>query len=348
MFADGFMTHTIWMAIALPPNKGESMKIAGAKVLVTGGLGFIGSHLVERLAAMNPECIHVVDNDFLGQKKAHRFDSGYTIHLRNAADWPFMAELIAYKKIDLVFNLAVRPLPDSLLKPIDNFDNNVKVTECLCELLRKNYYRQLVHFSSSEVYGSYRATMDESHPLEPSTPYAASKAACDLLCLSYVRTFGCNISILRPFNNYGPRQNEGSYAGVIPETMRRLWHGRPARITGDGKQTRDFIYVKDTAEAAVRLAEADLPGRVFNVCSGREICIDELVGKIRELMEAARPKRAFRGIEMVPPRPGDVHRHIGCGFAIADELGFAPKTSLIEGLISTVQWYINEKEFERR
>lgn len=329
------------------------MKIAGANILVTGGLGFIGSHLVEKLAGMKPRSIHIVDINFFGQSEGQIHDSFYRVdgdinfYLHDVGDLEWMTKWMPLMKCDLVFNLAVRPLPDSLLKPVDNFQNNVKVVEVLCELLRKNYYKQLVHFSSSEVYGSAQTTpMDETHPFKPSTPYAASKAAGDLLCLSYVKTFGVNISILRPFNNYGPRQNEGSYAGVIPETMRRLYWGEHARVTGDGSQTRDFIYVKDTAEAACRLAEADRPGRVYNACSGKETGILHLIQEIRLLMEEEKSVSGI--IEHVPPRPGDVHRHIGSGFLIEDELGFTPKTSLKEGLISTVKWYISERTREKR
>jgi UDP-glucose 4-epimerase len=197
----------------------------------------------------------------------------------------------------------------------------------------------LIHFSSSEVYGSAQyEPMCENHPIGASTPYAAAKAACDFICMSYVKTFGCNISILRPFNNYGPRQNAGSYAGVIPLTINRLMNGENPIIYGDGLQTRDYIYVEDTVRAAILLAGSDLQGEIINVGSGHDVSIKWLVSEIMKLVGWEKT----REIEIQPARPGDVRRHIANVLKAKDLLGFQHKVGMEEGLKKTVAWYLSK------
>jgi UDP-glucose 4-epimerase len=176
--------------------------------------------------------------------------------------------------------------------------------------------------------------MDERHPSVPSTPYAASKLAGDYVVLSYRETYGVDAAILRPFNNYGPRQNAGAYAGIIPIVLSNALRGKPIQIFGDGEQTRDFIFVRDTAEAAVRFYETPATrGRVVNVASGRETTINVLVKELRNALGVEIP------VTHEPPRPGDVRRHCG-GIDLARELiGYAPQTTLQDGLKETVAWY---------
>jgi UDP-glucose 4-epimerase len=206
----------------------------------------------------------------------------------------------------------------------------------MCELIRQEYYNTLIHFSSSEVYGtSISGPMDENHPLNGTTPYAASKAACDLLILSYCRTFGIDASIIRPFNNYGPRQNEGSYAGLIPITIYRIIKNEPPMIFGDGKQTRDYLYVTDTAKAAIKIYENNKTRqKVLNIASGKEISIVYVVKKIAEYMNYDTEKILYD-----PDRPGDVRRHIANIYQAEDILGFKQTVSFEDGLKRTVGWY---------
>jgi len=197
------------------------------------------------------------------------------------------------------------------------------------------YYKTLIHFSSSEAYGSAGyVPMDEDHPCLPSTPYAASKLAGDYVVLSYRETYGIDAAILRPFNNYGPRQNAGAYAGVLPIVIGNALRGEAVHIFGDGEQTRDFIFVRDTADAAVRVfATAATRGRIVNVASGRETSINVLVHELFLALGVDVP------VIHEGPRPGDVRRHWG-GIELARELiGFEPRTSLHEGLKETVGWY---------
>jgi UDP-glucose 4-epimerase len=178
--------------------------------------------------------------------------------------------------------------------------------------------------------------MNEDHPLIPSTPYAASKVASDYIALSYLKTFGLRVMIVRPFNNYGPRQNEGSYAGIIPIVVKRVQGGEAIEIFGDGEQTRDFSFVRETANAALRLSQKDEAiGKIINLASGKEISINRLVRNMLKVM----------GVHHYPvvhtdPRPGDVRRHCG-GIKLANKLiGFKSKIPLEEGLRETIHWYL--------
>ena len=209
------------------------MGLKNKSVLVTGGAGFIGSHLVDRLVKEEPEKVIIVDNFFLGkQQNIEQVLKNETVKLyyQDAAHYEKMLNIFEVEGVDVVFNLAVVPLLTSHELPKITCEDNINITLTVLELLRKDYYDTLIHCSSSEACGSaVTVIMDENHPLNPTTPYAASKAACDLLVRSYENTFGIDMSIVRPFNNYGPRQNEGSYAGVIPITIKRVHY---AFLTG--------------------------------------------------------------------------------------------------------------------
>jgi UDP-glucose 4-epimerase len=311
------------------------MNLGNKTIMVIGGAGFIGSHLVEALIREGAGEVLALDNFFIG--KRNNLPEGVLVYQQDATDLKGLESIFKDRLIDLVFNLAVVPLPHSLEYPQQNFQINTDIVSNLCELLRRKCFRRLIHFSSSEVYGSKtrEIQMDEDHPLGPSTPYAASKASGDLLCLSYVRTFGLPISIIRPFNNYGPRQNDGTYAGVIPLTINRLLRGKRPVIFGNGKQTRDYIFVGDTVRAAILLAKKDgLNGEVFNVASGREISILELIREISLLMD-------YRPIisDHLPERPGDVRRHIANIYKAEDLLDFRPEIDLSAGLLETIAYY---------
>jgi UDP-glucose 4-epimerase len=313
--------------------------LAGKSVLVTGGAGFIGSHLVARIAEEHPARLVVVDNLFLGKQEnlaqARARFPGLKVVVQDAADFDAMAAITAAEAIDVVFNLAIVPLPASLVNPRWTVDVNVGLATVPCELLRLGYYKTLIHFSSSEAYGSAGAVpMTESHPCTPSTPYAASKLAGDHVALSYRETYGLDVAILRPFNNYGPRQNAGAYAGIIPIVVGNALRGEPIHIFGDGEQTRDFVFVRDTVEAAVRMYAAPTTrGHVVNIASGREISMNVLVAELLAALRVDVP------VVHDAPRPGDVRRHCG-GIDLARELiGYAPMTTLADGLRETVAWY---------
>jgi UDP-glucose 4-epimerase len=309
------------------------------RALVTGGAGFIGSHLVDRLLGRGAVVV-AVDNFFLGKREnleeaARAAGDRLEIVTEDAADLPAMRELIERHRIQDVYNLATKALEYSFANPPGAFRVNTDIALTLAELLRKGHYERLVHTSSSEAFGSAVVRpMPEDHPRNPTTTYAAGKAAADLLLHAYARTHDLDVRIVRPFNNYGPRQNWGSFAGVVPKTIDRLLRGEPPVVYGDGAQGRDFVYVEDVADGLIAVAECDAArGREFNLASGVET-------PIRELLEILCEHAGFRG-EWIREerRTADVDHHIGDASLLAEVTGFRPPTSLRDGLAKTYAWY---------
>lgn len=316
------------------------MKLNQKNVLVTGGAGFIGSHLVDRIARENPSKLIVVDSFFLGREEnlteARRVYPGLKLFRMDASNLAAMFHLVMTEKIEVVFNLAVVPLPTSLDFPTWTLETNIGIASTFCELARQRCIQTLVHCSSSEAYGSaIRVPMDENHPLFPSTPYAASKAACDHIVQSYRETYNIDSVIVRPFNNFGPRQNPGSYAGIIPIVINRILSGMTIEIFDDGEQTRDFIYVIDTAEAILQVyEERNTRGHIINVASGRETSMNNLVEQLKTVMDAPDHK-----VVHLAARPGDVRRHCGDVTQLRELTGFVARTISDETLAATVNWY---------
>lgn len=320
------------------------MSLHNKIVLVTGGAGFIGSHLVDSLIREEPEKIIVIDNYSLGYnnnlENALSSFQHLHIHSLDMTDTFAARELFLRCRPDIVFNLAIVPLPASLIHPEETFLINTKITSNLCEFSRAGFFDTIIHFSSSEVYGtniSNSVPMNEEHPLRGTTPYAASKIAADALVFSYYKTFGIDMSIIRPFNNYGPRQNEKSYAGVIPLTIKRILNGDAPIIHSDGFQTRDYLYVTDTANAAIEVYKKSVTrGNALNIASGEEI-------SIKMLIETIAKKMRYTGeIIYEPERPGDVRRHIANIFRAEDLIGFRPTVKFEDGIQRTIDWYMEK------
>ncbi len=316
------------------------MTLANRSILVTGGAGFIGSHLVDRLIDEGPARLVVVDNFFLGNEgnlapALARRDDLEIIRL-DASDLAAMQDVVTTHQIDTVFDLAVVPLPTSLTFPHWTMQTNIGITTTFCEITRRNLIERYVHFSSSEAYGSGRyVPMDEEHPHDALTPYAASKSAEDHIIRSYVSTFGIDATIVRPFNNYGPRQNPGSYAGIIPIIVRCVRTGQPITIFGDGEQTRDFTFVRDTAELTIDIFnDPRCRGLELNVATGVGTSINELVARILAIM--GRPDHP---VIHAAERPGDVRRHLADVSRLVSFVGHHPSVLSEEALLETVEWY---------
>jgi UDP-glucose 4-epimerase len=323
------------------------LALSGSSALVTGGAGFIGSHLVEGLLAAGASRVHVLDDLSLGSEAnladAHTHPE-VELTVGDAADTEELKRIGAREgPFDHCYNLAVIPLPHSLERPRENVDRNVAMTTAVCELGRTGAYRRLVQFSSSEVYGTaLAAPMDEQHPIHPHTPYAAAKAATDLIALSYATTFELDVVVVRPFNTYGERQNDGAYAGLIPAVVRAVLAGEPVMIHGDGEQTRDMAYVLDTVQGTLLAAvTAEVGGETFNLGASEEVSVNELV---RLLLKAlGHPEHP---VVHGPPRPGDVRRLLADTRRARERLGYTPSTPLDVGLKRTVEWYL-ERAGER-
>ena len=313
-------------------------------ILITGGAGFIGSHLVDLLILEKPANIIVVDNFFLGKMEnlaeAKKAFKNLEIIRQDATDFNRMKQIIQKQKIEVVFNLATKALEHSFVDPDDAYMVNVNLASVLLRLLHQKKYQTLVHCSSSEVYGTaQKVPINEDHPKCPETLYAAGKAAADLMVMSYYKTYGHDIAIARPFNTYGPRQNEGMYAAVIPITLRKIFSNQSPEIHGTGHQTRDFIYVEDTARGIIEIYKnKSSRGKEINIAYGKEIKIGDLVKIIIKSLD-------YKGkITRKPSRPADVMRHKAGTKLALKLLNFKPEHNFKEGIKKTIKWYVGKSK----
>jgi UDP-glucose 4-epimerase len=311
-------------------------KINGGCVLVTGGAGFIGSHLVDRLLDEGAKEVVVIDNMFLGSESnlEHALSKGVTLYKDDIEIASSVESLFTRHKIDIVFNCATKALNYSFINPKNAFDTNVKGVLNLLEAQRKGMFKTLVHFSTSEVYGTaVYEPMDEKHPIQPTTTYAAGKAAADLALQSYVKMFDLDSFIVRPFNNYGPRQNyKGYLAGIIPVTAFRILKGMSPEIHGTGEQSRDFIFVNDTIDAVIQLYPLMKKADSVNISTDGQISIKNLIHDIALSMN-------YRGeIVYKPARGADVECHNASNEKVKAMINYR-LTPFSEGLSKTLRWY---------
>ena len=311
--------------------------IAGQGILVTGGAGFIGSHLVDRLLMDGAREVVIIDNLFVGSEDnlTSALATGRTVFYRDDAELSTSLDYIFEKyAIDVVFNCATKALNYSFLNPANAFSTNVTVALNLLEIQRRGGFKTLCHFSTSEVYGSAaNEPMDEAHPKNPTTTYAAGKAAADYAVESYVKMFDLDAFIVRPFNNYGPRQNyKGMLAGIIPITVWRILNNIAPELHGDGLQSRDFIYVHDTVDAVVKLYGQMMSGDSVNISTDNQITVAELLPRICQDM-------GYTGeIINKPGRKSDVLCHIASNVKIRTLIDY-PLTPFEQGLRDTLAWY---------
>lgn len=310
--------------------------IAGSNILVTGGAGFIGSHLVDHLLDKTNGQVVVIDNMFLGKEENLKdaIAKGAILYKKDAEDRDVLAKIIDEHDIDIVFNLATKALNYSFIDPCDAFETNVIVAGNLLELLRQEKYSTLCHYSSSEVYGSaVYEPMDEKHPYNPTTTYAGGKAAADIMVKTYVNMFDIDAFIIRPFNNYGPRQNsEPPMAAIIPLTVKRIMEGIAPEIHGTGEQSRDFIYVEDSVDATIKLFELVPAGDEVNISANGNTAMGEVISKIAQYME-------YDGEIVKKPRRGaDVDCHNATNAKVKSLIEFSTR-SFDEGLSKTIDWY---------
>lgn len=316
--------------------------IKGKNVLVTGGAGFIGSHLCDALLIKGAARVVCVDNFFLGKmenlEEALKHDN-FVLYRDDARNFGVLQAVMEKESIDVVFNMATIALNYSFFNPFDAYMVNVEIANTLLELLKTGAYQTLIHTSSSEAYGTARySPMDESHPIDPTTPYAAGKAAADLMVHSFYKVLGLDVSIVRPFNNYGPRQNsQGSLAAIIPATARRIQEGGRPIVEGDGEQTRDFIYVADTVRGLLLAYEREeARGQIINLGSGKDISINSLLQGICDYMK-------YTGDwERRPARTSDVRNLCADAGKAKVLLGFEPKVEFREGIVRTLDWYMRK------
>ena len=317
--------------------------IKGKKVLVTGGAGFIGSHLCDALLEKSAAKVVCLDNFFLGKmenlEEALKHEN-FVLYRDDARNFGVLEAILRNEEIEVVFNMATIALNYSFFNPFDAYMVNVSIANTLLELLKIGAYKTLIHTSSSEAYGSAQySPMDENHPTDPTTPYAAGKAAADLMIHSFSKVLPLEISIIRPFNNYGPRQNaDGPLAGIIPATAKRLKNGGRPVIHGDGEQTRDFIYVKDTVRGLIMAYENEASrGQIINLGSGKDVSMNHLLQEICDYT-------GYTGEwEHKESRTSDVRKLCADIGKARKLLGFEPKMEFEKGIKETLDWYKENK-----
>jgi len=309
-----------------------------ARVLVTGGAGFIGSHLVDRLVASGCE-VTVLDN-FRNGKRENLAGAAQTGHLRviegDITDGPTCLGAMG-RGADAVFHLACLGVRHSLHDPLENHQVNALGTLQILLAARRAGVGRFIYMSSSEVYGAALAfPLTEQAATWPTTVYGASKLAGEHYSAAFHLCHGLPVVRVRCFNNYGPRAHfEGDSGEVIPRFILRALAGEPPVIFGDGSHTRDFLYVKDCAEALVTIAECDaLVGDLVNLGYGEEVRIGELA---RMVLEAV--GRADLTPVLAAERPGDVPRLWVDPAKLRKAAAFRPRTTPAAGLSATVEYY---------
>jgi UDP-glucose 4-epimerase len=308
------------------------------RILVTGGAGFIGSHLVDALLA-NGHAVTVLD-DFSVGKMSNLREAQATGRLGVIADSILDRAALdhAAQGAEAVYHLAVQCVRHSLGKPVENHDVNATGTLYTLEAARRHGVKRFIYCSSSEVYGNAsNAPLDELTTVcAPVTVYGSAKLAGEFYTLAYWRTYRMPTAVVRPFNSYGPREHDqGDLAEVIPRFVIRALSGRPPVIFGDGSQGRDFTYVTETARGLAAALDADaLVGSVVNLGHGRLVTVRELADAVLQLCG-----NSELGIEFAPPRPGDVHRLVADTRRAKEILGFESQVELGEGMRRYLEWF---------
>jgi dTDP-glucose 4,6-dehydratase len=309
------------------------------RVLVTGGAGFIPSNFIRHLLEHTDHEVVSLDAltyagnvENLADVMSHPRLSFVHGDIRNKE---LVAQLV--DGVDVIVNAAAEShVEKSILHGASEFvTTNVEGTQILLDAIRQTPVERFILISSSEVYGTAEAApMDEEHPLNPRSPYAATKAGADRLAYSYWTTYDLPIAIIRPFNNYGPRQHPEK---VVPRFVTQALSDEPLTIHGDGHASRDWLYVADDAEAiecAIAAPIEDIAGEVINVATGIDISVAQIADLVLGVLGKPQDLRAH-----VPERPGQVDRHIGSTGKAERLLGWRARTSFEDGLERTVAWY---------
>jgi UDP-glucose 4-epimerase len=309
------------------------------KYLVTGGAGFIGSHIVESLLEQG-HSVRVLDNFSTGKREnldelTRRFDGKQLEILEgDVRDASRVGD--AVRGVNIIFHeAAFVSVPQSMDEPQNCFDVNISGTSLLFDAARKAGVSRAVVASSAAVYGESEALpLVEDTPLQPKSPYAVSKRVDEMYAELFTNSFGFEVVALRYFNVYGPRQRPDSmYAAAVPIFARRLLDHKPVTIFGDGGQTRDLINVHDVVRANLLASEhPNAAGQIFNICTGVETRLLDLLDVMYELL----PNSPTH--ELAAPRQGDIYRSVGSPQKAADVMSFRAGVSLADGLKEVIDW----------
>jgi len=307
------------------------------KVLVTGGAGFIGSHVVDRLLAAD-HAVDVVDNLATGRRE--RVPAAARLHVCDLRDARLDAVLTAARPGVVVHIAAQAAVSRSVADPRFDASVNVLGTIALLEACRRAGVRRAVYTSTGGAgYGDTDVLpTPEDHPLRPSSPYGVSKVTAERYLECWAGLTGGRALTLRLANVYGPRQDPAGEAGVIAIFTSRLLAGAPCVVNGDGEQTRDYVYVGDVADAVARAVAVDVTG-IANIGTGAETTVNELYRRLARLTDVERPA------EHGPAKPGEQRRSLLDAARAKSLLGWSATTPLDHGLTQTVEWF--RKELKR-
>ena len=316
------------------------------KVLVTGADGFIGSHLTEMLVqkGVKVKALSYYNSfNYWGWLEVLDCLDEIEVVSGDVRDPHFCKEIT--KGIDVIFHLAALiAIPYSYVAPDSYVDTNVKGTLNICQAAKENGCERVIHTSTSEVYGTAQyVPIDEKHPLQPQSPYSATKIGADAMAMSFHSAFGLPVTIARPFNTYGPRQ---SARAIIPTIITQIASGKNELKLGDLTPTRDLNYVEDTCRGFVALAECEEAiGEVVNIGSNYEISMGEVVNLIKELMNS--DIEVVEEKERIRPEKSEVFRLWCDNTKIRELTGFEPKYSIKEGLEKTIDWFTNPENLRK-
>ena len=306
------------------------------QILVTGGAGFIGSHLTQALVQAGHH-VRVLDNLSTGSLD-NLTDVPVEFIQGDVADWAVVKTAVS--GCDLVFHqAALVSVPQSLQNPKLNHDSNVTGTFHVFEAARQAGVSRVVYASSAAVYGNLPGLpKKETNPLAPMTPYAMAKRTAELLAAVYQASYGMEMIGLRYMNVFGPRQNPSSpYSGVLSIFCRNVLAGDPVVLHGDGEQTRDFVYVADVVKANLLAASATPAALgaapVFNIGRGRQTSLNQIVDMLGHITGRAIVK------QHQPARAGDIKHSVADISLATSRLGYAPNTTIADGLKSTLDWF---------
>ena len=308
------------------------------KILVTGGLGFIGSNFILHVLNNYPKIkIQNIDAEFHGSNKKNillKNNLFYQYTKGNINNQKMIFNLV--EKCDAVINFAAESHVDrSITSPKPFIDSNVLGVFTILEAVKK-FKKKLVQVSTDEVFGSLKAgSADEKVRFNPSSPYAASKAAAEVLINSYIVTYGCNISITRCTNNYGPRQFPEK---LIPKVILFALENRKIPVYGTGKNIRDWIFVDDHCEGIMKVLLNGKSGESYNISANNEVDNMSIITKILNIMGKSKDL-----IQFVSDRPGHDYRYSLDSSKIRRELKWTPTHDFESGLNNTINWYIENK-----
>jgi len=320
--------------------------VNNSKVLITGADGFIGSHLTEMLVAKGYK--------IKALSQYNSFNNWGWLEDINCKDQievltgdirdPHYCKYIT-KDVDIIFHLAALiAIPYSYVAPDSYVDTNVKGTLNICQAAKENGNIRVIHTSTSEVYGTAQyVPIDEKHPLQPQSPYSATKIAADAMAKSFYNAFELPVTIARPFNTYGPRQ---SARAVIPTIITQIANGMKEIKLGDVSPTRDFNYVEDTCQGFLALAESDETiGQTVNIGSNFEISVGDTLNIIKELMGS--DVKFVADEQRIRPEKSEVFR-LWCDNTQIEKLtGFQPQVDIREGLQRTINWFTSEDRLSK-